>query len=134
MNYKHPTLPQPGFPPNSFRIRTSENHLPQPLQNQHFHDPFGSAHSKELTPREFLPQLLHFQHLRAPLVTAENTRLITPLESTLTRKCPRNPFRIRTYKKHGGGGSGCGFPASAEASLGRGAPGRPEQVMVAPKK
>src|SRR5713101_8897869 len=105
MNYKHPTLPQPGFPPNSFRIRTSENHLPQPLQNQHFHDPFGSAHSKELTPREFLPQLLHFQHLRAPLVTAENTRLITPLESTLTRKCPRNPFRIRTSKKQAGGGS-----------------------------
>src|SRR5713101_1375721 len=97
--------PSPSGPRNPFRIRTSRNLLPQPLQNQHLQTPLGSAESKGLTPRGFRPQLLHFQHLRAPLVTAENTRLITPLDSALTQKCPRNPFRIRTYEKHGGGGS-----------------------------
>src|SRR5712692_7947719 len=87
--------------PIPFRIRTSENVLPQPLQNQHFHDPFGSAHSKRLTAREFLPQPLYFQYLRVPLVTAENKRLITPLESALTRKTSCKSFRIRTSEKHG---------------------------------
>src|SRR5713101_8572467 len=77
--------PSPSGSRNPFRIRTSENQLPQPLQNQHFHDPLGSAHSKGLTARGFRPQPLYFQHLRAPLVTAENKRLITPLESALTK-------------------------------------------------
>src|SRR5713101_1097587 len=90
---------------NPFRIRTSENLLPQPLQNQHLQTPLGSAESKGLRARGFLPQLLSFQHLRAPLVTAENTRLITPLDFALTRKCARNPFRIRTYEKQGVGGA-----------------------------
>src|SRR5713101_6506121 len=102
--------PSPSGSRNPFRIRTSENQLPQPLQNQHFHDPLGSAHSKGLTARGFLSQLLSFQHLRAPLVTAENTRLITPLHSALPRKCPCNPFRIRTSEKHRGGGSS--YPSS----------------------
>src|SRR6266849_4516374 len=97
--------PSPSGSRNPFRIHTSENVPPQPLYNQHFHDPLGSAESKGLTPRVFLPQPLSFQHLRAPLVTAENTRLITPLDSALLRKCPRNPFRIRTSEKMGGGGS-----------------------------
>jgi hypothetical protein len=87
-----------------FGIRTSKNLLSQPLHNQHFHDPLGSAHSKGLTALEFLPQLLYFQHLRAPLVTAENKRLITPLDSALTRKTSRKSFRISTYEKHGGRG------------------------------
>src|SRR6266849_4039401 len=97
--------PSPFGSRNPFRIRTSANLLPQLLSNQHFHDPIGSAESKGLTARESLPQPHYFQHLQAPLVTAENTRLITPLDSALTRKCHRNPFRIRTYKKHGGRGS-----------------------------
>src|SRR5713101_8067842 len=103
--------------PNHFRIRTSENLLPQPLHNQHFQIPHVSAESKGLRARGFLPQLLYFQHLRAPLVTAENTRLITPLDSALTRKCARNPFRIRTYEKPGGGGLSFASSTSFTSSI-----------------
>jgi hypothetical protein len=103
-------FPRPGYTDrareiaNLLRIRTSENLLPQPLPNQHLQIPLVSAESKGLTARGFLPQPHYFQHLREDSVSVENTRLITPLDSALTRKCHRNPFRIRTSEKHGGGG------------------------------
>jgi hypothetical protein len=89
---------------NLCRIRTSENLLLQPLPNQHLQTLLGSAESKGLTARKLPPQALSFQHLRASLVTAEYKRLITPLDSALPRKCPRNPFGIRTSGKQGVGG------------------------------
>jgi hypothetical protein len=40
-----------------------------------------------------------------PTKSVHSTRLTTPLESAFTRFTPPNPFRIRVYKNHGGGGT-----------------------------
>src|SRR3989442_3551314 len=62
--------------PNLFRIRTSE------------------------TP---LPQLLYNPHLRAPLGSAGNKRLITPLESALTENSPVTRLESALAERRGGG-------------------------------
>ncbi len=60
----------------SFTIRTSETPLPQPLYNP---------------------------HLRAPLGSAGNKRLITPLESTLTKNSPVSRLESALTKRGGWG-------------------------------
>ncbi len=62
----------------SFTIRTSETPLPQPLYNP---------------------------HLRAPLGSAGNKGLITPLESALTRNSPVTPVESALTKRGGAGPS-----------------------------
>src|SRR6266478_3710986 len=63
---------------NSFIIRTAKTPLPQPLYNPHLRAPLGSAGNKGLiTPVE-----------SALTSTAGNKGLITPLESALTRNSP----------------------------------------------
>src|SRR5712692_11163955 len=61
---------------NSFTIRTSETPLPQPLYNP---------------------------HLRAPLGSAGNKGLITPLESALTKNSPVTPVESALTKTPGVG-------------------------------
>ena len=60
----------------------------QPLCFQHFRAPLGSADSKELTDVKIFAQTLLIQYLRARSGSAGNKRLITPLESALTRNAP----------------------------------------------
>src|SRR6266700_1773363 len=64
--------------PNSFTIRTSK------------------------TP---LPQLLYNPHLQAPLGSAGNKGLITPLESALTKNSPVTPVESALTKRWGVGGT-----------------------------
>src|SRR5260370_42368615 len=61
---------------NSFTIRTSKTPLPQPLYNP---------------------------HLQAPLGSAGNTGLITPLESALTENSPVTPVESALTKRWGWG-------------------------------
>ena len=51
------------------------------------------------------PQLPQNRPIRNPLVTADSRHTSTPLESILTDKPPRNPFRFNTYEKQGVGGT-----------------------------
>src|SRR6266567_5528914 len=71
-----------------------------------------------------LPQLLYNPHLRAPLGSAGNKGLITPLESALTRNSPVSPLESALTKRWGVGV----YPANAEFLL-RGAEG--EEVLGA---
>src|SRR6266436_3400795 len=71
-----------------------------------------------------LPQLLYNPHLQAPLGSAGNTGLITPLESALTKNSPVTPVESALTKRWGVGV----YPANAEF-LFRGAEG--EEVLGA---
>src|SRR6266571_1528589 len=70
-----------------------------------------------------LPQLLYNPHLQAPLGSAGNKGLITPLESALTKNSPVSLLESALTKKWGGA-----YPAYAEFLL-RGAEG--EEVLGA---
>src|SRR5713101_8047811 len=61
-----------------------------------------------------LPQLLYNPHLRAPLGSAGNKGLITPLESALTRNSPVSVLESALTKRWGVGGA---YPANAEFLL-----------------
>src|SRR5438128_4869483 len=50
-----------------------------------------------------LPQLLYNPHLRAPLGSAGNKGLITPLESALTKNSPVTPVESALTKRWGVG-------------------------------
>src|SRR5438445_3080652 len=50
-----------------------------------------------------LPQLLYNPHLQAPLGSAGNKGLITPLESALTRNSPASPLESALTKRWGVG-------------------------------
>ena len=52
-----------------------------------------------------LPQLLYNPHLQAPLGSAGNKGLITPLESALTRNSPVTPVESALTKRGGVGSS-----------------------------
>src|SRR6266481_1682304 len=52
-----------------------------------------------------LPQLLYNPHLQAPLGSAGNTGLITPLESALTKNSPVTPVESALTKRWGVGGT-----------------------------
>jgi len=105
MNNSSAPANSPRITSKLFAIRTSKNPLPQPPPNHHFQTFHRTAETKRLTARQFLPQILSFQHLREASATAENTRLITPSDSALTKKPARNPSRISRSGKTGGGGS-----------------------------
>src|SRR5216683_3221776 len=78
---------------NSFIIRTSETPLPQLLYNPHLRAPLGSAGNKGLiTPLE-----------SALTSTAGNKGLITPLESALTRNSPVTPLESALTERWGVG-------------------------------
>ncbi len=78
---------------NSFRIRTSKTPLPQPLYNPHLRAPLGSAGNKGLiTPLE-----------SALTSTAGNKGLITPLESALTKNSPASLLESALTKRWGVG-------------------------------
>src|SRR5712691_5539694 len=78
---------------NSFTIRTSKTPLPQPLYNPHLQAPLGSAGNKGLiTPLE-----------SALTSTAGNKGLITPLESALTKNSPVTPVESALTKRWGVG-------------------------------
>src|SRR6266404_5129834 len=62
-----------------------------------------------------LPQLLYNPHLRAPLGSAGNKGLITPLESALTRNSPVSRLESALTKRWGVGGT---YPAYAEFLFG----------------
>src|SRR6266536_3961340 len=77
----------------SFTIRTSETPLPQPLYNPHLQAPLGSAGNKGLiTPLE-----------SALTSTAGNKGLITPLESALTKNSPASLLESALTKRWGVG-------------------------------
>ncbi len=79
----------------SFTIRTSKTPLPQPLYNPHLQAPLGSAGNKGLiTPLE-----------SALTSTARNKGLITPLESTLTKNPPVSLLESALAKRWGVGGT-----------------------------
>ena len=61
--------------------------------------------SKDLPPSIFLSQLLCFQHLRAPFLSAGNKGLITPVESALTKRSSATPLESALTKTPGGGGT-----------------------------
>jgi hypothetical protein len=62
-----------------------------------------SADSKGLTAAKILRQVLYNLQLHDPLGTAENKRLITPVESALTKKSLATPLESALTKKVGGG-------------------------------
>src|SRR6266852_862361 len=79
---------------NSFTIRTSKTPLPQPLYNPHLQAPLGSAGNKGLiTPLE-----------SALTSAAGNKGLITPLESALTKNSPVSLLESALAKRWGVGG------------------------------
>src|SRR6266699_6146033 len=79
---------------NSFTIRTSKTPVPQLLYNPHLQAPLGSAGNKGLiTPLE-----------SALTSTAENKGLITPLESALTKNSPVSLLESALTKRWGVGG------------------------------
>ncbi len=79
---------------NSFTIRTSKTPLPQLLYNPHLQAPLGSAGNKGLiTPLE-----------SALTNTAGNKGLITPLESALTKNSPVSLLESALTKRWGAGG------------------------------
>src|SRR5207249_5230679 len=92
---------------NSFIIRTSKTPLPQLLYNPHLQAPLGSAGNKGLiTPLE-----------SALTSTAENKGLITPLESALTKNYTVSPLESALTKRWGWGwGRACG-PRSTRHSM-----------------
>ncbi len=66
--------------------------------------------SKSFTIRTYkipLPQLLYNPHLQAPLGSAGNKGLITPLESALTRNSPVSLLESALAERWGGGGHSC---------------------------
>ena len=75
----------------------------QTLYFQHFPACLGSADSKALTLAKILPQVLCFPHLARPLATAENKRLITPVESALTKSPSATPLESALTKNGGEG-------------------------------
>src|SRR6266566_6091703 len=78
---------------NSFIIRTSKTPLPQPLYNPHLRAPLGSAGNKGLiTPLE-----------SALTSTAGNKGLITPLESALTKNSPASLLESALTERWGVG-------------------------------
>src|SRR6266705_5592342 len=62
-----------------------------------------------------LPQLLYNPHLQAPLGSAGNKGLITPLESALTKNSPVTSLESALTKRWGVGGA---YPANAEFLFG----------------
>jgi hypothetical protein len=93
--------PSPAKP---CRIRTSENPRLQLLWNPRFQERFLSADSKRLILAEQRPQPVCNQHLRTPPGSAENTGLITLLESALTKNAPATPLESALPKNRGEGG------------------------------
>src|SRR5260370_28113759 len=66
--------------------------------------PLGSAENKRVTAFLAQPQTLWNLHLRGPLRNAENTGLITSLESALTENSPVTPLECALTKNMGVGG------------------------------
>ena len=80
----------PGWTPpsiraNPFGICSPRIFLPQLLYYLHLRAPLGSEDSKALTPGKWLAQLLFHQHLRHTLGSVAIKGLITPLESAFTK-------------------------------------------------
>src|SRR6266851_2825287 len=93
-------LPRPGWGgENSSSFRSSL--IPR-------HSPLTTNSFTIRTSKTPLPQLLYNPHLQAPLGSAGNKGLITPLESALTENSPVSPLES-ALKKRGGGGEGAGL-------------------------
>src|SRR5271168_1609672 len=90
---------------NPFRIRTYNSAPPYPLCLQHLPALLASVPSKALTAAPISSQPQQNQHLHHPLASVVSKRLITLLNSTLTRPSTRNPFRMHTYRNTGGEGA-----------------------------
>jgi hypothetical protein len=101
--FAHSRSATPLILPNPFRIRRSKRPLPQLLYNLHLQHDLGTADSNGLTIFRFLPQLLYFPHLQDPLGCVANKRLITPLESALTRISPVTSLESAVTKRAGVG-------------------------------
>jgi hypothetical protein len=83
-----------------------------------------SSSSKPLRIRTYktpLQQLVYNQQLQRPKKSVHSKRLTTPLESALTQFVPPNPFILRTYKKHRGGGGShfTGLPCLCKGTIHR---------------
>src|SRR5271168_1445610 len=87
---------------NSFSGNTCKTRALQPFHNQYLYEALISVDSKPLTPIRFRQQLPQNQHLHAHLASVASTRLITPVNATLTGRPSPNSFRSNTYKKHRG--------------------------------
>src|SRR6266478_3356111 len=74
------------------------------------HSPLTTKSFTIRTSKTPLPQLLYNPHLQAPLGSAGNKGLITPLESALTKNSPVSPLESALTKT---GGWGYGAPRSA---------------------
>src|SRR6266581_2268114 len=66
------------------------------------HSPLTTKSFTIRTSETPLPQLLYNPHLQAPLGSAGNRGLITPLESALTRNSPATPLESALTKTGGG--------------------------------
>ncbi len=73
------------------------------------HSPLTAKSFTIRTSETPLPQLLYNPHLQAPLGSAGNKGLITPLESALTKNSPVTPVESALTKR-GGGGTGHSGP------------------------
>jgi hypothetical protein len=93
-----------SFPSNPLRIRTSETLSPQPLYNPYLRRALGCVGNKGLAGTRIHRQLFCNQHLRTPLLSAENTGLIILLESALTKNAPATPLESALTKRRGGEG------------------------------
>ncbi len=99
-----------------FIIRTSETPLLQLLYNPHFQDPFGSAGNNGLTVTNF-PDITPLESALTdtPRICGKQ-RTYNPFGIRTYKKSSRKSFRIRTYKKVGGGGS---FPSADLSTFNR---------------
>jgi hypothetical protein len=83
-------------------LRASTTPSRQVLCNPHLRNALGSADSKRFTSATILPQVLYNLHLHTPSASAGNKRLITPVESALTKNAPATPLESALPKKWGG--------------------------------
>jgi hypothetical protein len=102
-----------SFRPKSFTIRTSTTPLLQPLYNPHLPAPLGCVANKGLTAVDWHPQPLCNPHLQGSRKSAGNKRLITHLESALTKNVPVTPLESALTKNIGGRGGGASLARSA---------------------
>src|SRR6266702_2306706 len=79
------------------------------------HSPLTTKSFTIRTSETPLPQLLYNPHLQAPLGSAGNKGLITPLESALTKNSPVTSLESALTKRWGVGGA---YPANAEFLFG----------------
>jgi len=80
-----------------------ENPLATPLESALAMRPV-SVHFKGLISQKSLPQLLYYQHLQASIVTVVIKRLISSLESALTKFASVTPLECALTKNTGGKG------------------------------